>query len=341
MDRAPQREIGLDILRGMAAFLVVCIHFPLEVRGGNYLDGLARVAVPLFFVFSGYFYQNTVKRNREAAQIKKMAKIFLGGNLLYFAWRAWMHILNGTAGEWLNGVFSPAAVKAFVFKNESPVGVHLWYLGAALYVLILVYFLRKCSLMKWACMLSIPLLAINICFGTWSTLLLGKTIPNNCTRNFLFVGLPFFCMGYAVFANQEKLAKMVQKYKKLLWPAMALLCVLNCAEQMFLFRNDLLVNKDLYITTPFLVFVLFVYFAFGCKKFFAGKMLAQIGKKYSLTIYLLQCMADEILFPIIRACGLQNIYLKMHAVVVFAACLGAAVLVEKLQKRYKHSGAAY
>lgn len=254
MDRAPQRETGLDILRGMAAFLVVCIHFPLEVRGGNYLDGLARVAVPLFFVFSGYFYQNTVKRNREAAQIKKMAKIFLGGNLLYFAWRAWMHILNGTASEWLNGVFSPAAVRAFVFKNESPVGVHLWYLGAALYVLILVYFLRKCSLMKWACMLSIPLLAINICFGTWSTLLLGKTIPNNCTRNFLFVGLPFFCMGYAVFANQEKLAKMVQKYKKLLWPAIALLCVLNCAEQMFLFRNDLLVNKDLYITTPFFGF---------------------------------------------------------------------------------------
>lgn len=122
---------------------------------------------------------------------------------------------------------------------------------------------------------------------------------------------------------------------------MALLCVLNCAEQMFLFRNDLLVNKDLYITTPFLVFVLFVYFAFGCKKFFAGKMLAQIGKKYSLTIYLLQCMADEILFPIIRACGLQNIYLKMHAVVVFAVCLGAAVLVEKLQKRYKNSDAAY
>lgn len=76
MDRAPQREIGLDILRGIAAFLVVCIHFPLEVRGGNYLDGLARVAVPLFFVFSGYFYQNTVKRNREAAQIKKWQRSF-------------------------------------------------------------------------------------------------------------------------------------------------------------------------------------------------------------------------------------------------------------------------
>ena len=78
MDRAPQREIGLDILRGMAAFLVVCIHFPLEVRGGNYLDGLARVAVPLFFAFSGYFYQNTVKRNREAAQIKKSGKDLFG-----------------------------------------------------------------------------------------------------------------------------------------------------------------------------------------------------------------------------------------------------------------------
>ena len=55
MDRAPQREIGLDILRGMAAFLVVCIHFPLEVRGGNYLDGLARVAVPLFSYLADIF----------------------------------------------------------------------------------------------------------------------------------------------------------------------------------------------------------------------------------------------------------------------------------------------
>ena len=55
------RQSSLDVIKFFAAFMVVYIHYG-TVETGTYhvishlIEGLCRVAVPLFFMISGYFY---------------------------------------------------------------------------------------------------------------------------------------------------------------------------------------------------------------------------------------------------------------------------------------------
>lgn len=56
------RRKGIDILKCLCAFLVVCIHAPFPGIIGEYFIALARIAVPTFFMISGYFFEDQMKR---------------------------------------------------------------------------------------------------------------------------------------------------------------------------------------------------------------------------------------------------------------------------------------
>ncbi|MBU5459675.1 hypothetical protein [Anaerostipes sp. MSJ-23] len=59
------RADNIDILKSICAFFIVCIHIPFPGEGGNYFTVLTRIAVPI----TGYFYLDTLKRQREKKQI--------------------------------------------------------------------------------------------------------------------------------------------------------------------------------------------------------------------------------------------------------------------------------
>lgn len=50
-----KRNNGIDILRFLCAFFVVCIHAPFLGIAGSYIKAIDRIAVPVFFICSGYF----------------------------------------------------------------------------------------------------------------------------------------------------------------------------------------------------------------------------------------------------------------------------------------------
>lgn len=71
--RAEQsRADNIDILKALCAFLIVCIHVPFPGKVGAYFTTLTRVAVPVFFMITGYFYSDTVARHKEKRQIQKI-----------------------------------------------------------------------------------------------------------------------------------------------------------------------------------------------------------------------------------------------------------------------------
>ena len=55
------RNNNLDILKTICAFLVICIHIPFPGSVGAIITPLARIAVPIFFMITGYFYNRTSK----------------------------------------------------------------------------------------------------------------------------------------------------------------------------------------------------------------------------------------------------------------------------------------
>ena len=60
---------GLDILKSICAFLIVNIHAPFPGEAGAYFLSLTRMAVPVFFMITGFFYDNVRSRGRVNAQI--------------------------------------------------------------------------------------------------------------------------------------------------------------------------------------------------------------------------------------------------------------------------------
>lgn len=72
-----KRYEGLDILKVISAFLVVCIHASFPGEFGKNVASLARVAVPIFFMITGFFFDSIIERHREKTQLKKVFWMFV------------------------------------------------------------------------------------------------------------------------------------------------------------------------------------------------------------------------------------------------------------------------
>lgn len=77
MTEQGKRNKGIDILRLICAFLVVCIHAHFPGIVGEYVKAIARVAVPIFFICTGYFLPATLVQITEGKCNNSV--IFRGG----------------------------------------------------------------------------------------------------------------------------------------------------------------------------------------------------------------------------------------------------------------------
>ena len=133
------RNHGLDLAKAICAFMVICIHAPFPNLLGEIITPLARFAVPFFFMITGYYYSYITERNREINQLKKIFRLFVGANLLFFVWSLLVAFISGDSVVIkIRELFSLESVIKLILFNESPFAGHLWYLGAILYVLLII-----------------------------------------------------------------------------------------------------------------------------------------------------------------------------------------------------------
>lgn len=71
-----------------------CIHAPFPGKFGAYFTTLTRVAVPIFFMITGYFYGDTVARHKENRQIRKIFYLVVRANSIFFIWNIALGILK-------------------------------------------------------------------------------------------------------------------------------------------------------------------------------------------------------------------------------------------------------
>ena len=82
-----KRNIWLDLFKVLLCFLVVCIHF----AGKHYAHHpLYRVAVPAFFMISGYFLYHSSQERRQ-----EKAKNFIKRSAVYLIFSWVIHIVYG------------------------------------------------------------------------------------------------------------------------------------------------------------------------------------------------------------------------------------------------------
>lgn len=98
-------------------------------------------------MITGYFYLDVEKKNGEIRQIKKIFKLILEANALYLLWDSFYAVLSRNM-SFFDDTFTIENFLKFIVFNESALRGHLWYLGAILYVLIIVYIFDKLKIGK-------------------------------------------------------------------------------------------------------------------------------------------------------------------------------------------------
>ena len=129
---------SLDLAKFIAALLVVLIHTaplgPYSAVANFYTrDVLARIAVPLFFAISGFFFD---RRATPGKTFWRIARLYLGWSAVYLLLQLpqWYR-----AGWWGPHVILDYGL-ALVFQGSY---YHLWYLLATLYAIVPLYLLVK------------------------------------------------------------------------------------------------------------------------------------------------------------------------------------------------------
>lgn len=327
------RYAGLDVLKLICSFLVVYIHQPFPGEVGGFVMPLTRVAVPIFFMITGFFYSQTREKGKEKSQIVKILKLLIVSHVLYFAFHILLNIQS--LGDYLMRFTEGKLWFEFLCLNESPFQA-LWYLSALLYTLILVYLWEK----KWDRKKLYPLipilLAVNIILSKFSVALFGTAVSLVYVRNFLFAGLPFFLLGDFLHNHPIKIKKVF------LVIGTAAFAVLTLAEHAVLNALQMNLCQDLYISTIFSAISLFLLALPGEKtaeRENGRNILAFLGRKCATTVYLLHPAMIVVLALtaglIARHISIFYYYTYIAPIAVFVGSVIVALLWDLLKKKIK------
>lgn len=242
-----------DAFKWLAAFLVVAIHTsPLESiwpYGDFLLTRIAaRLAVPFFFMLTGYFTVQVKKTE------KKLFLLYLGVTCLYLP----VQIYKYMGGE----MFTAGRILKDIFFDGT--FYHLWYLPACMLGLALMTLLLKCG-KENAIAISILLYVIGLLGDSYFGLvrlspILSKVYDGmftcfSYTRNGIFMAPLFLILG-RLFREQEKKGKQNKEKELILF-----LCsfVLMIQEALLLHNTDWQKHDSMYLFLPLCSYHLFAF----------------------------------------------------------------------------------
>jgi len=336
-----KRYSSIDALKFLCAFLVICIHQPFPGTVGRYIVAISRIAVPIFFMITGFFYKS--EENQEKNKILKLLKIILFASILYFVWNFIIGIAKFIANGNIDSifevfeVFSRKSILQLFFLNESPIAGHLWYLNAIVYVFLCSYILKKAKLFKVLYWITPLLLSIDLAFGKYSIAIFGREFDLLYVRNFLFVGIPYFIIGNAIryVYIQERLNVRSQKY--LLLIAVPFSVMLYIIEKYIILYFGINATRDHYISTTLLACVVFVLFlvAFPSenKKL---KWISDIGRKSSLDIYIIHPIVIVVLSIMSKIFHVEKVYSYVAPVLVFVVSIFLSAIYRRMLCYFKN-----
>lgn len=314
------RNTSIDSLKFLAAFFVVCIHAPFPGGLGQDVVAVARFAVPVFFMISGFYFGPDGTAANALDQSRKILKILISSNVIFFAFQTLLRIHAGTTFQ--HAVSEQVGFRKmanFLVFGESPFGFHLWYLSG-----IYCVYLVQLGVLRWNLKRIVSwcvpfLLLTDLVLGKYSILLFDRTFPYIWVRNFVFVGIPYFTIGTWIRKRD-----LVHPLRARAWAIAffaALFAATTVLERHFLVGLGANSTRDHYLSTTLLSISLLV----GAISFPNIGLFSQWGKKHTTSIYIYH----PILIPILGSvfshldAGLALRYIQPLA--VFIVTVGAVV----------------
>lgn len=284
------------------------------------MNGLARFAVPLFFMVSGYFSfergMDTVRR-----RLGHTFRLFLTANGVYFLWDLLvMYIERRLTFEAVGDLFSLDSLVDWVLWNQSPFMYHLWFLGALLYCYLfygLLVRLKKEEKVYWL----IPVcLGANLILGEGAGIA-GGHVAVAYIRNFWLTGLPFFLLGH--WSAREQKREKLHLSSRICMGAAAFGACLSMGEMLLsggaeLYAGSILMTCGIFLT------------AVQNPSAGRGSLLAHIGEKDSQSIYLWQIIIYDATSMLAKGLGIRGMSVYQWLMPLWV-CLASWMLAEILE----------
>lgn len=327
--RKKKKYAAIDIAKYISALLVVCIHtYPFyeisETFNTYWIQTLCRMAVPFFFVTSGFFFfRKWDPENKEANKenlkkyIGRLLKLYLIWTVIYLPYTIW---------DYAHSNFQFYHIFAYmrdVILNGSY--YHLWFLPALMLSTAIVYWLYNRHGIKRVLLISFILYLIGYLINVYTPLWESGQMPLvtfffgfftkvfTTARNGIFFGPMFISMGLLMTRTR----RIPHKTSLIAWAVSFVLLIVEVTiyRQLGILRDLTSMDLMLIPTVYFLVNWLFT-FKLPYKTRYMNM------RQESLLIY-----TSHILFAKILLVVLPNSHLVVYFLTLaFAQCFASLVL---------------
>lgn len=310
---------GIDLFRFIAALLVIAIHIsPLasfnETADFILTRVIARVAVPFFFMTSGFFLLSGHKFKAEklVTLIKKTAQIYVIAIIVYIP----INIYNG---YFKMDYLLLNIVKDILFDGTF---YHLWYLPASVIGAVIAWFLVKHLDYPKACIIALLLYIIGLFGDSYYGVIHNVSWINACynfifyisdyTRNGIFFAPIFFILGGSI-ADKPQL-EFHQCIRGFIFSLMFMLIEALCLHHLNLQRHD----------SMYILLLPCMYYLFQTLLLYKGKRLVRI-RTMSLIIYLIHPLMIVIIRMLAKLLHLQSLLID-NSIINYIMICAASIL---------------
>ena len=322
-----KRNYKVDYFKYFCAVLIIFIHArPLDCISKNVNDivmaTVPRIAVPFFFIASGYFYAKKLYegKNPFKAYALKLITVYSFWSVIY-AIR--MVIKDAIHHKLKPDIVKTLIIKYFLYGTSE----HLWFCIALLIAICFLTLIHKLKISRATIFISLVILILCVLGVTYRGTL-GIQIPvlksfffskyffNIIFRLFMF-GICFVFLGDFIAGNEQKLTSS-SKTDILL----VIVIILHIAEKVFNIINgdNLLLNLTLYPLILLIFITLLRYPGSGKSAFSKYSRNASAFSYYSHSLF-------------ITLTGLVVSNSLLRFVIVTALCLAVSIRLTKLNNK--------
>lgn len=306
---------SLYVLKALCALFVVMIHT--DFAGKAYLSPMIRIAVPCFYILSGFFlYAGNAQKecSRAWRWVKKAFLLSVCLDVIYYFWTSFW------TGEW---VFLSIKRIAFEILTGTSLSVHLWYIAALWEALVVFIVLRRwlpgvipfCAL----------LIAFNLGAGRYYILMDQSSyeLSDALRLNFISVALPCLSVGYCIRKWHDAIVAHLSPIKSVI-----IFTILLYAEEYIL--TSLNMNNGVSYSLFTLPLAASVFLLFLQSRIHYPRILAYIGKEHSQNIYFFH----PIVIGLLSIMGVFASYSRytMPVIVYVASLIVSMVIVAAKQR---------
>jgi hypothetical protein len=254
----------VNIMRMVCALLVIIIHTMAFAQFGGtakYItsDVIARIAVPFFFIASGFFMYGKIKQEGYIKKyIKKLVILYLIITALNIV------ILFPIVLYSISKCNGPIEIFIWFIKSLFVNGFSgaLWYFPALILSTIFVYIFVKKDWIKPLIGFSVVFFVIGLMGDSYQNLIINTPLMKivdiynlvfDLTRNGVCIGVPFIAIG--VLINKFNLKERVNHVGRLI----SIFSAVYGLESYLLISNKIFRDTNIYMSLVFIVPLIFIW----------------------------------------------------------------------------------